>query len=118
MSRSVERPREFRCLHYGDRSCNNLTTKLIEPILQKGVCSQKSSADGLDSSIYNILTTTWKKMSETGLQTFQIPRPFMPTSITKSTTYCIISFAHPADASDMIDRTILSSLSSTSDFHV
>jgi hypothetical protein len=84
----------------------------------KRYVSTMSSTDALAFSIYNTLMMTWKKTSETGLQTFQTPRPFMPTSITKYTTYCIISFAHLADASDMIYRTILSSLSSTSDFHV
>src|SRR6266516_4176154 len=118
MLRSVKRPREFLCLHYGDGNCNNLTTKLTDPILRKRMCSQRSSADGLDSSIYNKLTTTWKKASETGLQTFPTRRPCTPTSTIKFMTFCTISSAHPADASDMIDRTSLSSLFSTSDFHV
>src|SRR2546423_7566261 len=72
---SVEQPREFPCPHYGDGNCSNLTTKLTDPTLRKRMCSQTLSTDGLDSSIYNILTTTWKKTSETGLQTFPTRRP-------------------------------------------
>ena len=84
----------------------------------KRYVSTMSSTDALAFSTYNTLTMIWRKMSETGLQTFPTPRPCMSTFIIKSTTYCIISSAHPADAPDMIDRTILSCLSSTSDFHV
>ena len=84
----------------------------------KRYVSTMSSTDTLAYSIYNILMTTWKKTSETGLQIFLNPRPCTPTFTIKFMTYCTISFAHPADASDMIDRIILSYLSSTNDFPV
>ena len=84
----------------------------------KGYVSAMSSVDALAFSTYNTLMMIWKKPSETGLQTFPTRRSCMPTFTIKFMTCCTISSAHPADASDMIDQTILSSLSSTSDFPV
>src|SRR5579859_962143 len=118
MLQNVERPPEFRCLHCKDANSNSLTTKLTEPILRKGMCSQKSSTDTLAFSTYNILMTTWKKTSKTGLQTFLTPRLCTLTFIIKFMIYYTISSAHPADALDMIDRIIFSCLSSTNDFLV
>ena len=84
----------------------------------KGYVSTMPSADALAFSTYNTLMMTWKNSSETGLRTFPTRRSCMVTSTIKSMTCCTISSERPADASDMIDRTILSSLSLTSDFHV
>jgi hypothetical protein len=84
----------------------------------KRYVSTISSTDALAFSIYNILMMIWKKTSETGLQTFPTQRPCMPTFIIKFMIYYTISSAHLADALDMIDRIILSCLSSTNDFLV
>jgi hypothetical protein len=72
-------------------------------ILRKGMYPQISSADALDRLTYNILMTTWKKMSETGLQTFQ-PEDSVHTRtfIVKFITCCTILSTHPTDASDII----------------
>jgi hypothetical protein len=77
-----------------------------------------SSTDALAFSIYNTLMITWKKTSETGLQIFPTRRPCMPTFIIKFMIYYTISSAHPADASDMIDRITFLCLSSINDFLV
>ena len=74
----------------------------------KGYVSTMSSADALPFSTYNTLMMTWKKPSEIGLQTFPTRRPCTPTSTIKFMIYYTISSAHPADASDIIDRIILS----------
>jgi hypothetical protein len=84
----------------------------------KRYVSTISSTDALAFSAYSILMMTWKKTSEIGLQTFPTRRPYMPTFIIKFMIYYTISSAHPADASDIIDRIILSCLSSTNDFLV
>ena len=73
MLRSVVRPLEFRCLNYGDENSKNLTTKLTELILRKGIYPQISSTDTLDSSIYNILTMTWEENERDWLP--QLPDP-------------------------------------------
>src|SRR5579859_118119 len=110
MLQNVERPLEFRCLHCEDANLNSSTTKLTEPILRKGTCSQKSSTDTLAFSTYNILMMTWKKTSETGLQTFPTRGLCTSTFIIKFMMYYTISSAHPVDALDMIDQIILSCL--------
>ena len=84
----------------------------------KRYVSTMSSTDALAFSTYNTLMMTWKKTSETGLQTFPTRRPCMPTFIIKFMIYYTMSSAHPADASDMIDWIIFSCLSSTNDFLV
>src|SRR5579859_5808911 len=57
----------------------------------KRYVSTMSSTDALAFLTYNILTTTWKKTSETGLQTFPTRRPCTLTFIIKFMIYFIQS---------------------------
>src|SRR5437762_90511 len=98
-----------------DGNSKSSTMKCIEPLLRKGTYPCMSCANTLAFLTYSTLMMTWKKTSETGLQTFPTQRSCMLTFTIKSMTCCTISFAHHADALDIISWTTLSSPSSTSD---
>src|SRR5579859_859470 len=118
MLRNTEPQLEYRWPHYGDRKSKTLTMKRTKLLLPKGMYPQKFFADTLDCLTYNILMMIWKKMNETGLQSFPTQRPYIQASITKFMTCCTISSANPALASDIIGQTILSYPSSSNDFPV
>ena len=107
MLQNVERLPEFRWLNYEDENARNSTTKRTELVLQKGTYPSMSCANTLAFSTYSTLMMTWKKQSETGLQTSPTRRPCMSTFIIKFMIYYTISSARSADASDMIDQITL-----------
>ena len=63
------RPKEFRWLHYVNEDFNSFDYEPYRAAFAKRYVAQTSFPDTLASSIYNTLTTIWKKPSETGLQT-------------------------------------------------
>ena len=123
MLRSVVRPLEFRCLKYGDENLKNSTTKLTELILRKRIYPQISSTDTLDFSTEAEARPTtysrWLGRKRARLaSTTPRPKTLYADFYNKIHDLLYNISAHPADASDMIDRIILSYLSSTKDFPV